>query len=82
MLNYKQIWHEVKATRWLIKFNLTVIHEDLIVYDTSYSLIYKMLRWHVRIGGVKNLFYIRSLLNLISFGYVDLGFQNFPNRAS
>ena len=52
------------------------------MYDTSYSLIYKMLRWHVRIGGVKNLFYIRSLLNLISFGYVDLGFQNFPNRAS
>ena len=23
MLNYKQIWHEIKPTSWLIKFNLT-----------------------------------------------------------
>ena len=25
MLNYKQIWHGIKPTKWLIKFNLTVI---------------------------------------------------------
>ena len=24
MLNYKQIWHEIKPTKWLIKFNLTI----------------------------------------------------------
>ena len=24
MLNYKQIWHGIKPTRWLIKFNLTI----------------------------------------------------------
>ena len=24
MLKYKQIWHGIKPTRWLIKFNLTV----------------------------------------------------------
>ena len=24
MLNYKQIWHGIKSTRWLIKFNLTI----------------------------------------------------------
>ena len=23
MLKYKQIWHGIKPTRWLIKFNLT-----------------------------------------------------------
>ena len=23
MLKYKQIWHRIKPTRWLIKFNLT-----------------------------------------------------------
>ena len=23
MLKYKQIWHEIKSTGWLIKFNLT-----------------------------------------------------------
>ena len=23
MLNYKQIWHGIKSTKWLIKFNLT-----------------------------------------------------------
>ena len=23
MLNYKQIWHKIKPTKWLIKFNLT-----------------------------------------------------------
>ena len=23
MLKYKQIWHGIKSTRWLIKFNLT-----------------------------------------------------------
>ena len=25
MLKYKQIWHGIKPTRWLIKFNLTPI---------------------------------------------------------
>ena len=25
MLKYKQIWHEIKPTRWLIKFNLTIV---------------------------------------------------------
>ena len=24
MLKYKQIWHGIKPTRWLIKFNLTI----------------------------------------------------------
>ena len=24
MLKYKQIWHEIKPIRWLIKFNLTM----------------------------------------------------------
>ena len=24
MLNYKQIWHEIKPIRWLNKFNLTI----------------------------------------------------------
>ena len=24
MLKYKQIWHEIKPIRWLIKFNLTI----------------------------------------------------------
>ena len=26
MLKYKQIWHEIKLTKWLIKFNLTYIY--------------------------------------------------------
>ena len=26
MLKYKQIWHGIKLTRWLIKFNLTNLH--------------------------------------------------------
>ena len=27
MLKYKQIWHGIKPTKWLIKFNLTVMTE-------------------------------------------------------
>ena len=25
MLKYKQIWHEIKPIKWLIKFNLTIL---------------------------------------------------------
>jgi len=25
LLKYKQIWHGIKPTRWLIKFDLTIV---------------------------------------------------------
>ena len=35
MLNYKQIWHGIKPTRWLIKFNLT---HNRMKYDMGYTI--------------------------------------------
>ena len=33
MLKYKQIWHEIKSIRWLIKFNLTIVKIiDIYIY--------------------------------------------------
>ena len=32
MLNYKKIWHEIKLTKWLIKFNLTLTIHRLQIF--------------------------------------------------
>ena len=39
MLNYKQIWHGIKPTKWLIKFNLT-INPDALVFTLLIKIIF------------------------------------------
>ena len=34
MLKYKQIWHRIKPTRWLIKFNLTAFTATAVVNES------------------------------------------------
>ena len=43
MLKYKQIWHGIKPTRWLIKFNLTKRKSDeQLPYILDKSISYKI----------------------------------------
>lgn len=45
MLKYKQIWYGIKPTKWLIKFNLTKINTDGVVFkDTGQSGIGVVVR--------------------------------------
>ena len=57
MLNYKQIWHGIKQTRWLIKFNLAHIFMNLDFCE---------LELHVKLEYYGFEFYNRdSLLNIL-----------------
>ena len=41
MLNYKQIWHGIKPTRWLIKFNLTKLKRHVIRFKVMEGKLFK-----------------------------------------
>ena len=64
MLKYKQIWHGIKPTRWLIKFNLTVrmMHDALM---QGWQRIYVLYNNSQKHGS-------RILLNLTKVGFIIL----------
>ena len=39
MLKYKQIWHGIKPTRWLIKFNLTILAIEFVKNGQKKSMV-------------------------------------------
>ena len=41
MLNYKKIWHGIKPTRWLIKFNLIVLNSKKVAQFIQTNIICK-----------------------------------------
>ena len=53
MLNYKQIWHGIKPTKWLIKINLTVIIYQKLKENKTLIYLSKNLSLEARLQNGK-----------------------------
>ena len=66
MLKYKQIWHGIKPTRWLIKFNLT-IYILICLFSLGFSSFYVLK--HIRFLVSLVLFFICSMFLFSRLGF-------------